>query len=154
MPTAARVAGRTVPGRTAPGRRLGAADGAALIVSNVVGIGIFTTPGIVAGLVGGPLPYLGVWLAGGVLALIGGLVYAELGGAYPEAGGEYVYIREAFGPAAAYQALKIGDDGRGNANATIAERTPTWGDYSVVVYASAANAETVVACGNLAPPAR
>lgn len=102
MTTAPTVAGRTEPGRTAPGRRLGAADGAALIVSNVVGIGIFTTPGIVAGLVGGPLPYLGVWLAGGVLALIGGLVYAELGGAYPEAGGEYVYIREAFGPAAAF----------------------------------------------------
>ena len=66
MTTAATVAGRTERGRTAPGRRLGAADAAALIVSNVVGIGIFTTPGIVAGLVGGPLPYLGVWLAGAV----------------------------------------------------------------------------------------
>ncbi|HSJ65232.1 MAG TPA: hypothetical protein VK922_15175 [Gemmatimonadaceae bacterium] len=61
---------------------------------------------------------------------------------------------QVFGPVAAYQALKIDDDGRGQANATISERTPTWGDYSVVVYASAANAETVVACGNLAPPAR
>ena len=61
---------------------------------------------------------------------------------------------QAFGPVAAYQALKIGDDGRGQANATIGEPTPTWGDYSVVVYASAANAATVVACGNLAPPAR
>lgn len=61
---------------------------------------------------------------------------------------------QVFGAPAAYQALKIGDDGRGEANATIGERTPTWGDYSVVVYASAANPETVVACGNLAPPAR
>jgi hypothetical protein len=59
-----------------------------------------------------------------------------------------------FGNTAAYQAIKINDDGRGVASAAIAEQTPTWGDYSVVVYASAANPETVVACGNLAPPAR
>jgi basic amino acid/polyamine antiporter, APA family len=83
-------------------RRLGAVDGAALIVSNVVGVGIFTTPGIVAGMLPGAGWFLGVWIAGGILALIGGLVYAELGGAYPEAGGEYVYIREAFGAGAAF----------------------------------------------------
>lgn len=83
-------------------RRLNAADGTALIVSNVVGVGIFTTPGLVASMVAGPGMFLVVWIGGGVLALIGGLVYAELGGAYPEAGGEYVYIREAFGPGAAF----------------------------------------------------
>ena|SRR5687767_8432115 len=59
-----------------------------------------------------------------------------------------------FGQADAYRAMKIGDDGRGETGATIAERTPTTGDYFVVVYASAANPETVLACGNLAPPAR
>ena len=59
-----------------------------------------------------------------------------------------------FGTNATYSAMKIDDDGRGSATATISERTPTWGDYSVVVFASAANPETVVACGNLAPPAR
>lgn len=83
-------------------RRLGPWDGAALIVSNVVGVGIFTTPGIVAAMLPGAGAFLGVWILGGILALIGGVVYAELGGAYPEAGGEYVYIREAFGPGAAF----------------------------------------------------
>lgn len=83
-------------------RGLGAVDGAALIVSNVVGVGIFITPGIIAAMVPGPGAFLALWLAGGALALIGGLVYAELGGAYPEAGGEYVYIREAFGPLPAF----------------------------------------------------
>ena len=83
-------------------RRLGPWDGAALIVSNVVGVGIFTTPGIVAAMLPGPASFLGVWILGGILALIGGVVYAELGGAYPEAGGEYVYIREALGPSAAF----------------------------------------------------
>ena len=59
-----------------------------------------------------------------------------------------------FGRADAYRAMKIGDDGRGETGATTGERTPTSGDYFVVVYASAANPSTVVACGNLAPPAR
>lgn len=93
---------RPLAGGAALERRLGTIDGTALIVSNVVGVGIFTTPGIVAGLVPGQAMFLLVWVAGGILALIGGLVYAELGGAYPEAGGEYVYIREAFGPGAAF----------------------------------------------------
>lgn len=96
------AAARPLAGGVALERRLGAIDGAALIVSNVVGVGIFTTPGIVAGLVPGQGAFLLVWLVGGILALIGGLVYAELGGSYPEAGGEYVYIREAFGPGAAF----------------------------------------------------
>jgi hypothetical protein len=59
-----------------------------------------------------------------------------------------------FGSAEAYRPMKIDDEGRGEMAATVGERTPTWGDYHVVVYASAANQETVVACGNLAPPAR
>lgn len=62
--------------------------------------------------------------------------------------------RGVFGDAGAYRAMKIGDDGRGETGATIAERTPSSGDYHVIVYASAANPDMVVACGNLAPPAR
>jgi hypothetical protein len=57
-----------------------------------------------------------------------------------------------FGPAEAYQPVKIGSDGRGSAVATVQIETPTTGQYFVSVRASAANAETVVACGNLAPP--
>ena len=59
-----------------------------------------------------------------------------------------------YGGTDAYRTMKIGDDGRGETGATIAERTPTGGEYYVVVYASEANSSTVVACGNLAPPAR
>jgi len=59
-----------------------------------------------------------------------------------------------FSSAATYQPLKIGDDGRGEAGTTVVDITPEIGDYFVTVSASAANPETVVACGNLAPPAR
>lgn len=58
------------------------------------------------------------------------------------------------GPADAYSALEVGSDGRATQTASIPIQTPVTGDYFVVVYASAANAETVVACGNLAPPTR
>ena len=83
-------------------RRLGPLDGAALVVANVVGIGIFTTPGIVAGMISDAGAFMGLWALGGLLALCGALVYAELGATYPEAGGEYVYIRNAFGPLAGF----------------------------------------------------
>ncbi len=83
-------------------RQLGTLDGAALVVSTVVGVGIFVSPGIVAGLVPSPIPMLAVWAVGGVLALCGALVYAELAATYPAAGGEYVYIRRAFGSLAGF----------------------------------------------------
>ena len=79
-------------------RRLSALDGAALVVSNVVGVGIFTTPGIVAALAPNPVVMLALWVAGGVLALAGASAYAELAALRPHAGGEYVYLRDAFGP--------------------------------------------------------
>lgn len=59
-----------------------------------------------------------------------------------------------FSGSAVYQSLKIGDDGRGEAGTTVPAVTPNVGDFFVTVYASAANTETVVACGNLAPPSR
>ena len=62
--------------------------------------------------------------------------------------------RGLFGVAEDYQAIKIGDDGRGETGASIGRQTPGSGDFFVVVYASAANAGTVVACGNMAAPAR
>jgi len=60
----------------------------------------------------------------------------------------------AFSASASYQPLKIGDDGRGESGTSVASVTPELGDFFVTVYASAANPETVVACGNLAPPSR
>jgi len=83
-------------------RRLGAADAAALVVSNVIGVGIFTTPGIVCGMLPRPGAILAVWALGGFLALSGAMAYAELAALKPRAGGEYVYLREGFGRLAAF----------------------------------------------------
>lgn len=83
-------------------RILGPVDAAALVISNVIGVGIFTTPGIVAQMAPHPQALLGTWFVGGVLALAGALAYAELATLRPKAGGEYVYLREAFGPLVAF----------------------------------------------------
>jgi basic amino acid/polyamine antiporter, APA family len=83
-------------------RRLGSLDAASIIVSNVIGSGIFLTPAIVAGLTGSAWTMMGVWLVGGLIAFAGAMAYAELATLRPRAGGEYVYLREAFGPMAAF----------------------------------------------------
>src|SRR5438046_10733453 len=68
-----------------------------LIIANVIGAGIYTTPGFLARDLGSPFAVLGIWIIGAVLAFAGALSYSELGAMFPEAGGEYVYLREAFG---------------------------------------------------------
>ena len=83
-------------------RRLGPIDAAAIVVSNVIGGGIFFVPVIVAQMVPDAGAILLVWLAGGLLALAGAMAYAELASVRPQAGGEYVYLREAFGPLVAF----------------------------------------------------
>ncbi len=83
-------------------RRLGAVDAAAIVISNVIGGGIFFVPILVARLVPDPNGILLVWLAGGAFALAGAMAYAELAAVRPKAGGEYVYLREAFGPLAGF----------------------------------------------------
>jgi len=83
-------------------RRLGPFDAAAIVISNVIGVGIFITPGIIAQLVPHPVWFLAVWLGGGLLAFAGALAYAELGSLRPRSGGEYVYLREGYGPLAAF----------------------------------------------------
>ena len=72
---------------------------AALVIANMVGAGIFTTTGFQAADLGNPILILMLWVVGGILALLGALCYAELGAMMPEAGGEYVYLRETYGPA-------------------------------------------------------
>src|SRR5213593_82790 len=79
-------------------RSMGAALAASIVVSNVIGVGIFTTSGLLARDLGDPRLLLGIWLAGGVMALAGALCYAELGANFPRAGGEYAYLREVYGP--------------------------------------------------------
>ncbi len=77
-------------------------DGVALIVSNVIGVGIFTVPAIVARLAPRPLAMLALWFVGGCLALAGALSYARLGRRWPAAGGEYIYLAKAYGPTAGF----------------------------------------------------
>jgi len=83
-------------------RRLGPFDAAAVIVSNVIGGGILFTPPQVAASVPAALLFLSTWAAGGLLAFAGAIAYAELAALRPRAGGEYVYLREAYGPLAAF----------------------------------------------------
>ena len=83
-------------------RRLGPLDAAAIVVSNVIGGGIFFVPILVAGLIADPRAILAVWVIGGALAFAGAMAYAELAALRPHAGGEYVYLRDAYGPMAAF----------------------------------------------------
>jgi APA family basic amino acid/polyamine antiporter len=83
-------------------RRLGPFDGAAIIVSNVIGGGILFLPPQIAASVPSALMFLSTWLAGGLLAFAGAMAYAELAALRPRAGGEYVYLREAYGPLAGF----------------------------------------------------
>ncbi len=83
-------------------RRLGPLDGAAIIVSNVIGGTILFAPPFMAGRVPNPWMYLGLWVAGGALAFAGAMAYAELAALRPKAGGEYVYLDAAYGRAAAF----------------------------------------------------
>ncbi len=80
-------------------RELTVTSSAALVVSNMIGTGIFTTTGYLAGDLGRPELVIGVWLVGGLVALAGSVVYAEWGTNLPRSGGEYVYLSEAWGPA-------------------------------------------------------
>jgi APA family basic amino acid/polyamine antiporter len=83
-------------------RRLGPCDAAAIIVSNVIGGGILFVPPQIAAAVPSALLFLSTWVAGGLLAFSGAMAYAELAALRPRAGGEYVYLRAAFGPLAAF----------------------------------------------------
>ncbi|HWR50131.1 MAG TPA: amino acid permease, partial [Bryobacteraceae bacterium] len=79
-------------------RELGVWSAASIVVGTVIGSGIFLVPQDMIRQVGSPQVLFGVWIFGGLLSLFGALTYAELSAAMPEAGGEYVYLREAYGP--------------------------------------------------------
>ena len=83
-------------------RVLSLRDATMLVVSSVIGVGIFLTPGGVAKLLPQPGWFCAAWLAGGVLALAGALANAELGAMFPRAGGNYVYLRAAYHPMAGF----------------------------------------------------
>lgn len=83
-------------------RELSLNDAIMLVVSSVIGVGLFLTPGTVANLLPHPGILLTAWLLGGLLSLAGALANAELGAMYPHAGGDYVYLRHAYHPFAGF----------------------------------------------------
>ena len=83
-------------------RALGLADSALLVVGSIIGSGIFLTPSNIARRVHTVEGLLLVWVVGGILSFCGALSYAELGAAFPKAGGIYVFLRQAYGPLPAF----------------------------------------------------
>jgi len=83
-------------------RGLGVVDASLIVVGSIVGAGIFLVSADVASLVRSPAAFMGIWLLGGAVALSGALSNGELGGLFPRSGGEYVYLREAYGPAVGF----------------------------------------------------
>jgi APA family basic amino acid/polyamine antiporter len=79
-------------------RRLTGLDATALLVGSMIGSGIFIAPSLMARNIAAPGVYLGLWALGGLFTLLGAWSYAELAAMMPQAGGQYVYLRRAFGP--------------------------------------------------------
>ncbi len=91
-----------IEGKSLFRRELGLLDTTFLVIGSVVGSGIFLTPGLIAAELPSSSLLLFVWVLGGAITLCGALSFGELGAMYPEAGGQYVYLREAYGPASAF----------------------------------------------------
>jgi APA family basic amino acid/polyamine antiporter len=83
-------------------REVGVWAATALVIGEVIAVGIFLTPAGMAKSLGSPLWMLVVWLLMGLMALSGALCYGELAARFPQAGGSYVYLRESFGAMAAF----------------------------------------------------
>jgi APA family basic amino acid/polyamine antiporter len=83
-------------------RGLGPWAAASLVVGTIIGTGVFLKTAVMSQLGGSPLWVLVAWAVAGALSLAGALTYAELGAMFPRAGGEYVYLREGWGPFAGY----------------------------------------------------
>src|SRR5215510_5898668 len=83
-------------------RRLGLFDATMIVMGGIIGSGIFINPYVVARQVHTPALILGAWAAGGLIALAGAFIYAELAALRPHVGGQYAYIREAFHPVVAF----------------------------------------------------
>ncbi|HEY7292139.1 MAG TPA: amino acid permease [Vicinamibacterales bacterium] len=79
-------------------RAIGLRDATFLVITNVIGSAIFLTPGTMAAVLPSEPLLLAAWMAGGAIALSGGLTYAEMGAMFPRSGGLYVFLEEAYGP--------------------------------------------------------
>src|SRR5271157_5838211 len=83
-------------------RDLGVSHASAIVVGTIIGSGIFLVPAEMMQAVGSARIVYLAWLVGGLLSFFGALTYAELGAMKPQAGGEYVYVRDAYGPLPAF----------------------------------------------------
>lgn len=83
-------------------RALGPFDATMVVIGGIIGSGIFINPYIVAQRLDSPTLVLAAWAAGGAIALAGAFSYAELGALFPKAGGQYVYLRDAYHPLAGF----------------------------------------------------
>ncbi|MBU1218808.1 amino acid permease [Myxococcota bacterium] len=81
---------------------IGLGGALAIVIGSILGIGVFLTPQIVAQHVPNTKWFLGIWAVGGLMALAGAFVYAELGSMFPHAGGDYVFMKEAYGKPVAF----------------------------------------------------
>jgi APA family basic amino acid/polyamine antiporter len=89
-------------GRLELPRRLGMLDATTIVIGIVIGSGIFVLPNLIARNLPSTGAILAVWIVSGVLSFFGALAYAELGTMMPATGGQYVYLREAYGPLCAF----------------------------------------------------
>ncbi|MFB6098183.1 MAG: APC family permease [Salinibacter sp.] len=113
-------------------RRLSLFDGVMVVAGGIIGSGIFRGPEVVAQRVDTPGLVMAAWALGGVIALIGALCFAELGARRPEAGGGYVYLREAFSPLFGFlYGWKVAFI---TATGAIAALAITFADYAVNVF--------------------
>src|SRR5438045_2655940 len=94
--------GNSQPEEVPLARRLGVFDATMIVMGGIIGAGIFVNPAVVARNVHTPALILGAWLIGGLIALIGAFVYAELAALRPRVGGQYAYLRDAYHPMVAF----------------------------------------------------
>jgi basic amino acid/polyamine antiporter, APA family len=133
-------------------RRIGLWTAVAILVGSTIGSGIFRSPAGIAAKLPGPLPFLGMWVVGGVFALCGALTLAEASSAFPRTGGVYAFIKEAWGRLPAYlfgwaELVMIRAAGLGGISTTFSEylirvtgRDPTVAPYATYTHWIAAAA--------------
>lgn len=93
---------KTAPQQPGLSRDLGVSHATAVVIGTIIGSGIFLVPAEMMQAVGSARAVYFVWVVGGLLSMAGAMTYAELGAMKPQAGGEYVYIRDAYGPLPAF----------------------------------------------------
>jgi APA family basic amino acid/polyamine antiporter len=128
-------------------RALGLFDAVMIVIGGIIGAGIFINPYIVAQRLDSSGLVIGAWLAGAAIALIGALAYAELGAMFPSAGGQYVYLRDAYHPVVAFLygwALLVMIE-----SGAMAAVAMTFAEYAVRLVSDQPQASTLIGAGGV-----